>query len=91
VNTLTVLALAAGGLMSIALVVARRGREQTAMWMFMLAFFTATIWSLLNAIWARNNPSPLSPELWLTMASMAAAAIVYYYYLWVDDMGAVAN
>ena len=90
-NTLTVLAIIAGALMTLALVLARQDRERTAMWLFMLAFFVATIWSILNSIWARSNPSPLSPEIWLTMASMAAAAIVYYYYLWIDDMGAGAR
>lgn len=86
-STLFVLALVALTLMIAALVAAQLERRLQATWLLMVAFIFATAWAGLNVIWARSNPSMLSPELWLTMATMAAAAAVYYFYLGMDGHG----
>lgn len=89
-GTRGVLAIIAGTLMILAMVVARFERRLLGTWILMVAFGVATLWSLMGIVWAGSNPSPLAPELWLAVASMAAAGTVYFGYLGLygDGLGA---
>lgn len=80
-DTRAVLAIMSGLLMSIALVATRAEKRLLGTWLMMLGFVVATLWSGMSVFWAQSNPSPLTPEVWLSMASMAAAATVYFGYL----------
>lgn len=80
-GTRGVLAIIAGTLMMLAMVVARFERRLLGTWILMVAFAVATLWSVMSIAWAESNPSPLTPGLWLAVASMAAAATVYFGYL----------
>lgn len=80
-GTRGVLAIVAATLMMLAMVVARFERRLLGTWILMIAFAVATLWSVMSILWAQSNPSPLAPELWLAVASMAAAATVYFGYL----------
>lgn len=86
-DTRGVLAIIAGLLMTAALVAARTEERLLGTWMMALGFTVATLWSALSVFWAQSNPSVLSPELWITMASMAAAATVYFGYLGLHGEG----
>jgi hypothetical protein len=87
IDTRGVLAIIAGLLMTVALLVARREDRLLGTWIMMLAFAVATLWSVLSIVWAQSNPSPLTPQLWITMASMAAAATVYFGYMGLHGEG----
>ncbi|UPV73577.1 hypothetical protein M0R89_13640 [Halorussus limi] len=86
-DTRAVLAIIAGLLMTVALVAARRDDRLLGTWIMMIAFAVATLWSVLSIVWAQSNPSALSPKLWITMASMAAAATVYFGYMGLHGEG----
>lgn len=80
-GTRGVLAIMAGLLMSIAIVAARTEKRLLGTWLMMFGFVIATLWSVMSIFWAQSNPSPLTPELWLSMSTMAAAGAVYFGYL----------
>lgn len=80
-DTRGVLAIMAGLLMILAMVVARTERRLLGTWIMMLGFVFASLYSILSIFWAQSHPSMLTPELWMTMASMAGAATVYFGYL----------
>lgn len=80
-GTRGVLAIIAGTLMILAMVVARFERRLLGTWLLTISFAVATLWSIMSIAWAGSNPSPLTPELWLMVTSMAAAATVYFGYL----------
>jgi peptidoglycan/LPS O-acetylase OafA/YrhL len=80
-TTRGVLAIIAGLLMVGALLVARSDRRLLATWVMMVGFVTATLYSVMSIFWAQSNPSPLTPEVWMTMASMAAAMVIYFGYM----------
>lgn len=86
-GTRGVLAILAGLLMTAALVAARSGERLLGTWIMTLGFGVATLWSVLSVFWAQSRRSALTPELWLTMASMAAAATVYFGYLGLHGEG----
>lgn len=80
-GTRGVLAIIAGTLMLLAMVVARFERRLLGTWILMVAFAVATLWSVMGIVWAGSNSSPLTPEIWMMVTSMAAAATVYFGYL----------
>jgi amino acid transporter len=80
-DTRGVLAIMASLLMLLAMVVARTERRLLGTWIMMLGFVFASLFSILSIFWAQSHPSVLTPKLWITMASMAAAATVYFGYL----------
>lgn len=80
-GTRGVLAIIAGTLMMFAMVAARFERQLLGTWLLMIAFGVATLWSIMSIVWAQSHPSPLTPAVWMAMASMAAAATVYFGYL----------
>ena len=80
-TTRGVLAIIAGLLMVGALFVARSDRRLLATWVMMVGFIIATLYSIMSIFWAQSNPSPLTPEVWMTMASMAAAMAIYFGYM----------
>lgn len=80
-QTRGVLAIIAGLLMTAALVAARMDRRIEATWVMAAGFTVASLWSIMSIFWAQNHPSPLTPKLWISVASMAVAAAVYYGYL----------
>ncbi|WP_135829060.1 hypothetical protein [Halorussus halobius] len=86
-GTRGVLAIMAGLLMTAAFVVAQTERRLLGTWLMTLGFVVATLWSIMSVFWAQSNPSPLTPSVWLTMASMAAAATVYFGYLGLSGVG----
>ncbi|UPV99625.1 hypothetical protein M0R88_14015 [Halorussus gelatinilyticus] len=86
-DTRGVLAIIAGLLMTAALVAARRDDRLLGTWIMMIAFAVATLWSVLSIFWAQSHPSPLSPRLWITMATMAVAATVYFGYMGLHGEG----
>lgn len=86
-DTRAVLAIIAGLLMTVALVAARTEERLLGTWIMMLAFAVASLWSIMSIFWAQTNPSALTPELWITMASMAAAATVYFGYMGLHGEG----
>jgi tellurite resistance protein TehA-like permease len=80
-DTRGVLAIIAGLLMTAALVAARYEERLLGTWIMMLGFVVASLWSVMSVFWAQSNPSPLTPEVWITMASMAIAGAIYFGYL----------
>jgi amino acid transporter len=80
-DTRGVLAIMASLFMLLAMVVARTERRLLGTWIMMLGFVFASLFSILSIFWAQSHPSVLTPKLWITMASMAAAATVYFGYL----------
>lgn len=86
-GTRGVLAVLAGLLMTAALFAARSENRLLGTWIMMLGFVVATLWSVLSVVWAQSNPSVLAPDLWIAMASMAAAATVYFGYLGLHGEG----
>jgi drug/metabolite transporter (DMT)-like permease len=80
-DTRGVLAIIAGLLMTAALVAARYEERLLGTWIMMLGFVVASLWSVMSVFWAQSNPSPLTPEVWITMASMAIAGTIYFGYL----------
>jgi hypothetical protein len=88
-DTRGVFAIISGLLIIAALVAARTERRLLGTWIMMLAFGAASFYSIMSIFWAQSNPSVLTPKLWITMASMAAAATVYYGYmgLWGEGIG----
>jgi len=86
-DTRGVLAIIAGLLMTIALVAARTEERLLGTWIMTLAFAVASLWSVMSIFWAQSNPSALTPELWITMASMAAAATIYFGHMGLNGHG----
>jgi hypothetical protein len=86
-DTRGVLAIIAGLLMTVALVAARTEERLLGTWIMTLAFAVASLWSIMSIFWAQSNPSALTPELWITMASMAAAATIYFGYMGLHGQG----
>jgi len=80
-DTRGVLAIIAGLLMTAALVAARYEERLLGTWIMMLGFVVASLWSVMSVFWAQSNSSPLTPEVWITMASMAIAGTIYFGYL----------
>lgn len=72
------------GLLLAAMIVAWRGRGLLGTWILVVGFAFATLWSGLNYVWARSNPSALSARSWLLLTTTAATAVVYYFYLAMD-------
>jgi len=80
-DTRGVLAIIAGLLMITAFVAARYEERLLGTWIMMLGFVVASLWSVMSVFWAQSNPSPLTPEVWLSMATMAIAGTIYFGYL----------
>ena len=80
-GTRGVLAIIIGLLITVALAAARLEERLLGTWIMTFAFALATLWSVMSIYWAQSNPSALTPKLWITMASMAAAATVYFGYM----------
>ena len=80
-DTRGVLAIIAGLLMTTAFVAARYEERLLGTWIMMLGFVVASLWSVMSVFWAQSNPSPLTPEVWLSMATMAIAGTIYFGYL----------
>ena len=80
-DTRGVLAIVAGLLMITAFVAARYEERLLGTWIMMLGFVVASLWSVMSVFWAQSNPSPLTPEVWLSMATMAIAGTIYFGYL----------
>ena len=87
IDTRGVLAIIAGLLMTVALVAARTEDRLLGTWIMTMAFAVASLWSIMSIFWAQTNPSALTPELWITMASMAGAATVYFGYMGLHGQG----
>lgn len=86
-DTRGVLAIIAGLLMTAALVAARTEQRLLGTWIMTFGFAVASLWSIMSIFWAQTNPSVLTPKLWITMASMAAAATVYFGYMGLHGEG----
>jgi len=80
-DTRGVLAIIASLLMITAFVAARYEERLLGTWIMMLGFVVASLWSVMSVFWAQSNPSPLTPEVWLSMATMAIAGTIYFGYL----------
>ncbi|NEU56708.1 hypothetical protein [Halorussus sp. MSC15.2] len=86
-DTRGVFAIIAGLLMTAALLAARTERRLLGTWIMTLGFAVALLWSVMSIFWAQSNPSALTPKLWITMASMAAASTVYFGYMGLHGEG----
>jgi hypothetical protein len=88
-GTRGVFAIIAGLLMIASLIAARAERRLLGTWIMMLGFGVASLYSIMSIYWAQSHESPLTPKLWITMASMAAAATIYFGYmgLWGEGIG----
>ncbi|WP_276281497.1 hypothetical protein [Halorussus caseinilyticus] len=86
-DTRGVLAIITGLLMTVALIAARSEERLLGTWIMAFSFAVASLWSIMSIFWAQSNPSALTPKLWITMASMAAAATVYFGYMGLHGEG----
>ncbi|MFC7080644.1 hypothetical protein [Halorussus caseinilyticus] len=73
--------------MTVALIAARSEERLLGTWIMAFSFAVASLWSIMSIFWAQSNPSALTPKLWITMASMAAAATVYFGYMGLHGEG----
>lgn len=77
-DTRSVLAVMAGGVMITAIVVLRAGRKSMGLWLLAVGFFIASIWSGLSIAWTQNRSGMLSFESHILLASTAFAGTIYY-------------
>ncbi len=71
----------AGAVMTAGLIAAQTERRLLGTWLTMVGFVFASMWSIMSIFWAQSNPSPLEPESWMLLSSMAVSATVYFGYL----------
>jgi hypothetical protein len=79
-STRGVFAILAGICLTAGVVAPRLGYDVVGSWLLTAGFSLATVWSLLSVAWTQTRPGLLTPELHLSMATMAAAGTVYFGY-----------
>jgi hypothetical protein len=73
VLAIMILACLAGGVVAL-----RFWMESIGLWLLTTGFAIAVIWSILGMRWAQLHDSSITPKLYLTMATMAAAGVIYF-------------
>jgi hypothetical protein len=79
-STRVVLAVFIGICLTCGIVAPRFDYKVAGSWLLTIGFLFATLWSLLGVAWTQTRPGLLTPELYLTMATMAAASVLYFGY-----------
>lgn len=87
IGTRGVLALFAGTLMVLAIVLDRLDRSALAVGAMAVAFGVASLWSILSIYWSQSNPSLLAAKEYLLMTTMAVTATIYYGYKAMSGVG----
>ena len=77
-STRGVFAVLAGICLTCGVLAPRFDYDIAGSWLLTVGFSLATAWSLLSMAWTQTRPGLLTPELYLSMATMAAAGTMYF-------------
>ena len=77
-TTLGVLAIMILACLTGGIVALRFRMESIGLWLLTIGFVIAVIWSILGMRWAQFHDSSITPKVYLTMATVAAAGVIYF-------------